>query len=338
MEFLIDYGSFLLKTVSFIIIISLPFIFLFSSKSKDSSSSGSLKITNLSDKFDSMAGAVKSLSLSKAEKKQLIKKKKKDLKAKKNKSIPKPVYVLNFNGDIEASSVENLKEEITAILKSDAKCHELVLRLESPGGTVIGYGLCAAQLQRLRDAGIKVTACVDKVAASGGYMMACVCNKIVSSPFAIIGSIGVVAAIPNFHKILKKNDVDYELHTAGEYKRTITMFGETTPAGRKKFKEHLEEIHILFKDHIKKFRPNLDMKKIATGETWEGIKALEEGLVDEISTSDEYLLNLSKKHEIFEISYVTKQNIQDKLSFFITKTFTNLISSLETYFNKNKYK
>jgi serine protease SohB len=276
--------------------------------------------------------------LSKAEKKQLIKKKKKDLKAKKNKAIPKPVYVLNFNGDIEASSVENLKEEITAILKSDTKCHELVLRLESPGGTVIGYGLCAAQLQRLRDAGIKVTACVDKVAASGGYMMACVCNKIVSSPFAIIGSIGVVAAIPNFHKILKKNDVDYELHTAGEYKRTITMFGETTPAGRKKFKEHLEEIHILFKDHIKKFRPNLDMKKIATGETWEGIKALEEGLVDEISTSDEYLLNLSKKHEIFEISYITKQNIQDKLSFFITKTFTNLISSLETYFNKNKYK
>ena len=338
MEFLIDYGSFLLKTISFIIIISLPFIFLFSSKSKDSSSSGSLKITNLSDKFDTMAGAVKSLSLSKAEKKQLIKKKKKDLKAKNNKSIPKPVYVLNFNGDIEASSVENLKEEITAILKSDTKCHELVLRLESPGGTVIGYGLCAAQLQRLRDAGIKVTACVDKVAASGGYMMACVCNKIVSSPFAIIGSIGVVAAIPNFHKILKKNDVDYELHTAGEYKRTITMFGETTPAGRKKFKEHLEEIHILFKDHIKKFRPNLDMKKIATGETWEGIKALEEGLVDEISTSDEYLLNLSKKHEIFEISYVTKQNIQDKLSFFITKTFTNLISSLETYFNKNKYK
>lgn len=338
MEFLIDYGSFLLKTISFIIIISLPFIFLFSSKSKDSSPSGSLKITNLSDKFDAMAGAVKSLSLSKAEKKQLIKKKKKDLKAKKNKAIPKPVYVLNFNGDIEASSVENLKEEITAILKSDTKCQELVLRLESPGGTVIGYGLCAAQLQRLRDAGIKVTACVDKVAASGGYMMACVCNKIVSSPFAIIGSIGVVAAIPNFHKILKKNDVDYELHTAGEYKRTITMFGETTPAGRKKFKEHLEEIHILFKDHIKKFRPNLDMKKIATGETWEGIKALEEGLVDEISTSDEYLLNLSKKHEIFEISYVTKQNIQDKLSFFITKTFTNLISSLETYFNKNKYK
>ena len=338
MEFFIDYGSFLLKSISLIVIIALPFIIFFSSKGKESAAAGTLKITNLSNKLDNMASAVKSITLNKNERKKLIKEKKKELKAKKNQSIPKPVYVLNFNGDIEASSVENLKEEITAILKSDTKCQELVLRLESPGGTVIGYGLCAAQLQRLRDAGIKVTACVDKVAASGGYMMACVCNKIVSSPFAIIGSIGVVAAIPNFHKVLKKNNVDYELHTAGEYKRTITMFGETTPAGRKKFKEHLEDIHILFKDHIKKFRPNLDMKKIATGETWEGVKALEVGLVDEISTSDQYLLNLSKKHEIFEISYITKQNLQDKFSFFITNTVTRLVSSLETFFDKNKYR
>ena len=338
MEFFIDYGSFLLKSISLIVIIALPFIIFFSSKGKESAAAGTLKITNLSNKLDNMASAVKSITLNKNERKKLIKEKKKELKAKKNQSIPKPVYVLNFNGDIEASSVENLKEEITAILKSDTKCQELVLRLESPGGTVIGYGLCAAQLQRLRDAGIKVTACVDKVAASGGYMMACVCNKIVSSPFAIIGSIGVVAAIPNFHKVLKKNNVDYELHTAGEYKRTITMFGETTPAGRKKFKEHLEDIHILFKDHIKKFRPNLDMKKIATGETWEGVKALEIGLVDEISTSDQYLLNLSKKHEIFEISYITKQNLQDKFSFFITNTVTRLVSSLETFFDKNKYR
>ena len=338
MEFFIDYGSFLLKSISLIVIIALPFMIFFSSKGKESAAAGTLKITNLSNKLDNMASAVKSITLNKNERKKLIKEKKKKLKAKKNQSIPKPVYVLNFNGDIEASSVENLKEEITAILKSDTKCQELVLRLESPGGTVIGYGLCAAQLQRLRDAGIKVTACVDKVAASGGYMMACVCNKIVSSPFAIIGSIGVVAAIPNFHKVLKKNNVDYELHTAGEYKRTITMFGETTPAGRKKFKEHLEDIHILFKDHIKKFRPNLDMKKIATGETWEGVKALEVGLVDEISTSDQYLLNLSKKHEIFEISYITKQNLQDKFSFFITNTVTRLVSSLETFFDKNKYR
>ena len=338
MEFFIDYGSFLLKSISLIVIIALPFMIFFSSKGKESAAAGTLKITNLSNKLDNMASAVKSITLNKNERKKLIKEKKKKLKAKKNQSIPKPVYVLNFNGDIEASSVENLKEEITAILKSDTKCQELVLRLESPGGTVIGYGLCAAQLQRLRDAGIKVTACVDKVAASGGYMMACVCNKIVSSPFAIIGSIGVVAAIPNFHKVLKKNNVDYELHTAGEYKRTITMFGETTPAGRKKFKEHLEDIHILFKDHIKKFRPNLDMKKIATGETWEGVKALEVGLVDEISTSDQYLLNLSKKHEIFEISYITKQNLQDKFSFFITNTVTRLVSSLETLFDKNKYR
>ena len=338
MDFLIEYGLFLLKTLTFLIIIAVPLLLIFSSKGKNSPVSGSLKITNLSDKFENMASAIKSLSLNKAERKKLFKEKKKKFKAKKNQAVTKPVYVLNFNGDIEASSVENLKEEISAILKSETKCQELVLRLESPGGTVIGYGLCAAQLQRLRDAGIKITACVDKVAASGGYMMACVCNKIVSSPFAIIGSIGVVAAIPNFHKILKKNDVDYELHTAGEYKRTITMFGETTPAGRKKFKEHLEEIHVLFKDHIKKFRPKLNMKKIATGETWEGIKALEVGLVDEISTSDEYLLNLSKKHEIFEISYITKQNLQDRFSGFISSSISKIIISVESFFEKNKYR
>ena len=338
MDFLIEYGLFLLKTLTFLIIIAVPLLLIFSSKGKNSPVSGSLKITNLSDKFENMASAIKSLSLNKAERKKLFKEKKKKFKAKKNQAVTKPVYVLNFNGDIEASSVENLKEEISAILKSETKCQELVLRLESPGGTVIGYGLCAAQLQRLRDAGIKITACVDKVAASGGYMMACVCNKIVSSPFAIIGSIGVVAAIPNFHKILKKNDVDYELHTAGEYKRTITMFGETTPAGRKKFKEHLEEIHILFKEHIKKFRPKLNMKKIATGETWEGIKALEVGLVDEISTSDEYLLNLSKKHEIFEISYITKQNLQDRFSGFISSSISKIIISVESFFEKNKYR
>ena len=202
MDFLIEYGLFLLKTLTFLIIIAVPLLLIFSSKGKNNSASGSLKITNLSDKFENMAGAIKSLSLNKAERKKLFKEKKKQFKAKKNQAVTKPVYVLNFNGDIEASSVENLKEEISAILKSETKCQELVLRLESPGGTVIGYGLCAAQLQRLRDAGIKITACVDKVAASGGYMMACVCNKIVSSPFAIIGSISSISLSPNKTTVL----------------------------------------------------------------------------------------------------------------------------------------
>ena len=338
MEFLIEYGFFLAKVVTILLLIAIPILLFVSSKTKDFSPSGSLKITNLSNKYNSMAETIKAIGLSKKEKKKQIKTLKKKAKEENKEDKKKPVYVLNFNGDIEASTVDNLKEEINAILKSETKCQEIVLRLESPGGTVIGYGLCAAQLQRLRDAGIKITACVDKVAASGGYMMACVCNKIISAPFAIIGSIGVVAAIPNFHKVLKKNDVDYELHTAGEYKRTITMFGETTKEGRKKFKENLEEIHELFKQHVHSFRPKMNLKKVATGEYWEGLKALELGLVDEISTSDEYLLKLSKKYEIYEISYITKKKIQDRFGRFLSSTLKDLFISFEDYFNKNRYR
>ena len=198
--------------------------------------------------------------------------------------------------------------------------------------------MAAAQLKRIRDAGIKLTACVDKVAASGGYMMACVANKIVSAPFAVIGSIGVVAAIPNFSKILKKLDVDYELHTAGEYKRTITTFGETTDEGREKFKKDLQEIHDLFKEHVTKFRPGLDISKVATGEIWEGTKALEVGLVDEISTSDEYLMNFSKKHDVYEIKFETKKKIQDKLSRFLNTLLKDFINTIDETLNKNRFK
>jgi len=337
MEFLFEYGYFLLKTITIVILIAVPIFLIISSMLQEHDSDGSLKIKNLTKRYEDMANLIKASTMTKDEKKKLKKSLKKE---KKNspKSKKKPVYVLNFDGDIDASNVANLKEEINAILQSETKCEEIVLNLESAGGTVIGYGLAAAQLQRIRDAGINLTACVDKIAASGGYMMACVANKIVSAPFAIIGSIGVVAAIPNFHKILKKNDIDYELHTAGEYKRTITTFGETTEEGRKKFKEDLHDIHELFKDHVSKFRPSLDIAKVATGEIWEGSKALEAGLIDSISTSDEYLMNFAKKHEVYEIIFEPKKKIQDKLSRFINALLKDGIRTIEDNFNKNKFK
>ena len=282
MEMIIEFAFFLLKALTITLLIFIPIFFIASSLKGKSEATDTLRIKNLSKKYMSMADSLKVLSLNKEETKKFVKASKKESKISSkqaSKTKKKPVYVIDFYGDIEASNVESLKEEINAILNSETKCEEIILRLESRGGTVIGYGLCAAQLQRLREAKIKVTACVDKVAASGGYMMACVADKIISAPFAVIGSIGVVAAIPNFHKILKKNDIDYELHTAGEFKRTITTFGETTEEGRQKFKKDLEDIHKLFKDHVSKFRPNLDISKIATGEVWEGIEALEVGLV-----------------------------------------------------------
>ena len=337
MEILIEYGLFVLKAFTIIILIFIPIFFLVSSMRQPPDTNESLKIKNLTKRYQSMANSLKVLNMSKEEKKKLKKSLKKEKKTN-IKTKKKPVYVLNFKGDIEASNVENLKEEISAILQSETKCEEIVLNLESAGGTVIGYGLAAAQLKRIRDAGIKLTTCVDKVAASGGYMMACVANKIVSAPFAVIGSIGVVAAIPNFSKILKKLDVDYELHTAGEYKRTITTFGETTDEGRDKFKQDLQEIHDLFKEHVSEFRPELDISKVATGEIWEGTKALEVGLVDEISTSDEYLMNFSKKHEVYEIKFETKKKIQDKLSRFLSTLLKDFINTIDETLNKNRFK
>ena len=339
MEILIEYGLFVLKAFTIIVLIFIPIFFLVSTMRQPSETNESLKIKNLTKRYQSMANSLKVLTMNKEEKKKLKKTLKKEKKTNSQvKTKKKPVYVLNFQGDIEASNVENLKEEISAILQSETKCEEIVLNLESAGGTVIGYGLAAAQLKRIRDAGIKLTACVDKVAASGGYMMACVANKIVSAPFAIIGSIGVVAAIPNFSKILKKLDVDYELHTAGEFKRTITTFGETTDEGREKFKKDLQEIHDLFKEHVTKFRPELDISKVATGEIWEGTKALEVGLVDEISTSDEYLMNFSKKHDVYEIKFETKKKIQDKLSRFLNTLLKDFINTVEETLNKNRFK
>ncbi|WP_038341662.1 protease SohB, partial [Acinetobacter baumannii] len=199
------------------------------------------------------------------------------------------IFVLDFKGDIQASAVENLREEITLILATaKAGRDRVVVRLESPGGMVHGYGLAAAQLVRLRDAGFHLTICVDKVAASGGYMMACIANEIISAPFAVVGSIGVVAQVPNFNRLLKEHNVDFELYTAGQYKRTVTMFGENTPEGKAKFEEELQQTHVLFKHFVEKYRPQLNVDKVATGEHWYGQDALDLNLVDKLSVHDKF--------------------------------------------------
>ncbi len=224
------------------------------------------------------------------------------------------IFVLDFKGDIQASAVENLREEITLILATaKAGRDRVVVRLESPGGMVHGYGLAAAQLVRLRDAGFHLTICVDKVAASGGYMMACIANEIIAAPFAIVGSIGVVAQVPNFNRLLKQHNVDFELYTAGQYKRTVTMFGENTPEGKAKFEEELQQTHVLFKHFVEKYRPQLNVDKVATGEHWYGEDALELNLVDKLQTSDEYLLALLPQHDVYVINTRKKATLGEKL-------------------------
>ncbi|TAL02754.1 MAG: protease SohB [Porticoccaceae bacterium] len=223
------------------------------------------------------------------------------------------IFVLDFHGDLRASAVDRLREEITAALLRARSGDEIVVRLESGGGMVHAYGLAASQLDRIVKAGIPLSVCVDKVAASGGYMMACVAGNILAAPFAVLGSIGVMAQIPNVHRLLKRHDIDVELLTAGEYKRTLTVLGENAPAGREKFQRDLDATHQLFKDHVAAHRPQLDIKTIATGEVWFGTQALALGLVDKLATSDEYLNAQLATADIYELSYVTDKTLLERL-------------------------
>lgn len=225
----------------------------------------------------------------------------------------KSVFVLDFDGDIKASAVAHLREEISVIISSAKAGDEVVIRLESGGGQVNAYGLAAAQLVRIKDAGLILTVCVDKISASGGYMMACVADKIIASDFAVIGSVGVVSQLPNFHELLKKHNIGYEMFTAGEYKRTVTIFGENDDEDRAKHQADIERIHELFKTFVKKHRPKLDVEKIATGEIWFGQDALDLGLIDAIGTSDGYVLELIKEHEVLVLHTRTKPTLIEKL-------------------------
>ena len=212
-----------------------------------------------------------------------------------------------------------------------------MLKVESGGGSAYAYGLCAAELKRLVDNKIKLTVCIDKVAASGGYLMSCVATKIVAAPWALVGSIGVIAQMPNINKLLKKNLVDFEMHTAGEFKRTLTVFGENTEEGRSKFKAELEDLHIIFKDFVKDNRPEIDTSVVATGEVWQGEKALAVGLIDEISTSDDYLVKLSKKFKLFQIDYIEKKNLSERFAFAAETFFNKTVLKIYDSLNKSRF-
>ena len=332
MEFLYEYGLFLAKTITFVVAFIAIVVTITATAVKQKTKKGELEITDLSEHFEEVEEDVIHHLLTKEELKE---KAKQDKKAEKEKKKQKPedekksrLFVLDFNGSIDAKEVSGLREEVTALLTVATPDDEVFVRLESGGGMVHGYGLAASQLDRIRQKDIPLTVAVDKVAASGGYMMACVANKILSAPFAIVGSIGVIAQIPNFNKLLKKNDIDYEQLTAGEFKRTLTMFGENTDAGRAKFIEELEETHVLFKDFVRERRPSLDIDKVATGEHWFGLKAKELGLVDEIQTSDDYLLSASKDKQIVAIKYEVKKGIAEKFSKAASLSFDAIWSKL----------
>jgi serine protease SohB len=313
MHFLTDYGLFLAKIATLVIslLILVGGIITIASKDKFKHK---LTIKKLNEKYQETADELSHALLSKTEYKKLQKDRKKTEKDKaKQKEQRKRIFVLDFNGDIKASAVSSLREEINAILTIANSQDEVVVKIESPGGMVHSYGLAASQLQRIKQKQIPLTVIIDKIAASGGYLMACVADRILAAPFAIVGSVGVVAQLPNFNRLLKKNNIDFEQHTAGEYKRTITLFGENTEQGRRKFQQELEDVHRLFKAFIQQHRNQVDIAKIATGEHWLAANALELKLVDDLITSDDYLMQASQQADIYEISYQVKRSLSEKL-------------------------
>ncbi|MDT8408520.1 MAG: protease SohB [Wenzhouxiangellaceae bacterium] len=330
MDFLAEYGMFLLKLVTVAIAVIAVLVLLVGglfgrlrSGRIDSSSPGNLKIRHLNADYEGSAMRISAAVLP-AKGLKALRKKQKALKVTRRDGQRSKIFVIDFHGDLRADAATALREEITAMLGVPEPPEEIVVRLESLGGTVHGYGLAAAQLKRIRDREIRLTVAVDKVAASGGYMMACVADRILAAPFAILGSIGVVASLPNFNRVLKNHDIDYEQFKAGEYKRTVTILGENTDKAREKFQREIDDVHGLFKEFVSANRPQVDLDQVATGEHWYGTRALERQLADELITSDDYLLKASQDADLYLIAWKTEKTWVERMT---SETFARVIAS-----------
>ena len=312
LEFLAEYGLFLLKALT--IVIAIIVVISFAAAAGRKAHTEGLEVEDLNKKYRNIADALRKAVSTKDEAKQAAKERKaEDKQRAKEPSGRSRSFVIDFKGDLKASAVESLREEVTAVLEVAGKDDEVIVRLENHGGVVHEHGLAASQLARVRDRDIPLIICVDKVAASGGYLMACVASKVYAAPFAILGSIGVLAQIPNFNRMLDSHGVDFEEVTAGKYKRTVTMFGKNTDEDRAKLKEELEDVHALFKEAVAKYRQDLDLEKVATGEYWYGTRALELGLADELLTSDELLGAKAADRDLYKVTWKVKQPLQKRL-------------------------
>jgi len=328
---LIAYALFLAKALTIAALVGAVLVAVVRARRGSQAAEEHIEITDLNDRYRETGRALKRATLSGRAYRKAVRAEQKEDKAREKAGgkARRRVFVIDFRGDIKASEVTALRECITAVLlvagetadegkeargrATQGAVAEVVVRLDNSGGLVAEHGLAASQLARLRAHKIPLTVTVDKVAASGGYLMACVADRILAAPFAVVGSIGVVAQLPNFHRVLERHGVDFELHTAGEYKRTLTLFGENTEAGREKLREQIEETHRLFKDYIAEYRPGLDLTRAATGEYWHGRQALDLGLVDAIQTSDDYLLETQAEADLLHLKYTGRKRPIERL-------------------------
>lgn len=319
MEFLAEYALFLAKTLTVVLAIIAVSAYLSTLRTRRlRDARARLRVYNLNKHYAEMEHALRYAMLSRKGYREFFRNWQREHQARKRAHDTEPargrVFVVDFQGDIRASPIASLREEITAILAVAVPGDEALLRLQSAGGLIHAYGLAASQLVRLKERGIRVTVSVDKVAASGGYMMACVADHLIAAPFAIVGSIGVIAQFPNFNRLLKKHDIDYELFMAGTHKRTVTLFGENTEEDRAKFREQLMDVYRLLQDFVKRYRPTLDMEQVATGEYWYGARAIELKLIDELRTSDDYLLEAGKTKDLYQVTYGRRKSSFERLS------------------------
>ncbi len=330
MEHLIEFIVFFAKVLTVVVGFMAVAGFIAAQSMKMPSPIPSLEIIKLNDILSKYSQSLRETIFNKKELKTFDKKEKERKKHSKD-EIKNRIFVVDFLGDIKASAVKNLRIEMSALLSIATPNDEILVRVTSPGGMVHTYGLASAQLLRVRNAGIPLCVSVDTVAASGGYMMACTANKIIAAPFAILGSIGVLAQVPNFHRFLKKHDVDYQEITAGDYKRTISVLGEITEKGKEKFKEQLQDTHDLFKSFVKNHRPVVNIDQVATGEPWFGERALENNLIDEIKTSDEYLFERRDTHDIYQVKVTEKKRLGDKIANTLSLAVSKIYNNLQSY-------
>jgi serine protease SohB len=310
-EALIDYGLFAAKTLTLLLLLGLFVLLLLRARHGGGlpHGGGRLEVVNLNDRYTDMAELLQHATRPPKAYKRWRKAQHKAEKARAKADTGRPrLFVLDFHGDLLATEVSGLRETISALLQDASPEDEVLLRLDNAGGAVHEHGLAASQLLRIRTRGIPLTVAVDRVAASGGYLMACVADRILAAPFAIVGSIGVLAQLPNFHRWLEHRGIDFEQLTAGQHKRTLSLFGENTDEGRAKLREQLEETHQLFKDFIREYRKGLDLDKVATGEYWHGEQALALGLVDELTTSDDYLLAARDRRDLYRLHWDAKKH------------------------------
>ncbi len=315
-EVLLEYGLFLAQAVTVVVAVGAIALIIAAAARKGQPGDG-IQVERLNERFENLVRPLQAAALPGKAFKAAMKARRKQRKAARKDAASKPrprIYVLDFKGDIRASAGRNLREEVSAILGLADKGEQVLLRLENAGGLVHEHGLAASQLARLKQHGLTLTVAVDKVAASGGYMMACIGDRILAAPFAVLGSIGVLAQVPNVNRLLRERGVDVEMFKGGRFKRTVTVLGRNTDEDREKFQQEIDEIHRLFKQFVAEHRPSLDLDKVATGEHWFGRDALALGLCDEIGTSDDWLMSRRDEADLLHVHYRRRESLGRRLS------------------------